>query len=329
VTPSRSTLLTLVWSTPSPRSDNWTHAAADLMMRDLIIQGMRRTGTTVLFDTFVRDPRFETYYEPLNAVPETPSLGGGSGTHQVDLFAAVRQVRATFERTNPAFDQAAFNHGGPSNPEVEVEADLPPLIRDYLEALLKRPGPKVMKFVRMGAKVRHLSTVSPDAVLAWPVRDPREVVRSYLLGRYGETAKYYPSADAVFTVASARNPWSVHRLSEALIDRDGLTFAAPLADAERVLLVWADSVRTMERDGPRYFGERALRLRHEDFCAAPNQTLDRIFEQLGDRPDVGTVRWCEETVRPAAKWEHSADPRWEQLLGRVGAAELATDLGYL
>jgi len=298
-------------------------------MRDLVIQGMRRTGTTVLFDAFVRDQRFETYYEPLNVVTEKPSLGGGSGTHQLDLFTAVRSVRADFIRLHPDVDPSLLNHGGPSRPDVEVDAVVEPPIDDYLAAVLGMPGPKVTKFVRMGAKVRQLSLAAPDSVLVWPVRDPREVVRSYLLGREGRTGHHYPSAAAVFSVASDRDPWSVRSLSEALITRDQVEFESPPTDAERVVLVWADSVRTMESDGPRFFGERAMRLRHEDFCADPARILGALFDRLEGRPDPETVRWCEGVVRVPDRWEYATDPRWEPLLERVGALELASELGYL
>ena len=41
---------------------------------------------------------FTTYYEPLSAVRTEPLLGGGSGTHQIDLFATVREAREEFLR---------------------------------------------------------------------------------------------------------------------------------------------------------------------------------------------------------------------------------------
>ena len=297
-------------------------------MRDLLIQGMRRTGTTVLFDVFVRDPRFQTYYEPLNALPEAVSLGGGSGVHQIDLFEGVRRVRADFASTNRDIDEATLNHGGPARPEVEYETELPPAVASYLASVLHAPGPKVTKFVRMGSKVPVLSTLAPESVLAWPVRDPREVVRSHLLGRGGRTADRYPTADAVFTHATNHDPWSVRRLSEALIARDRIEFSRPPTDAERIVLVWANAIRTMRSDGPRGFGDRSLMVRHEDFCADPGAVLGRIFGQLGGEPDPDTVRWCRDVVRVPQPWEFADDARWDSVFERVGAADLVDDLGY-
>ncbi|MEQ8840430.1 MAG: sulfotransferase [Acidimicrobiales bacterium] len=297
-------------------------------MRDLIIQGMRRSGTTVLFDVFVRDPRFETYYEPLNDVPSSAALGGGSGLHQIDLFAAVRGVRAGLAAAPGAVDESLLNHGGPARPEVECREDMPGFVEEYVKRVLGAPGPKVTKFVRMGSKVHTLARLAPESVLAWPVRDPREVVRSHILGRGGRTSHRYPSADAVFTVASTRDPWSVRRLSEALIARDRLEFDAPLSDVERIVLVWADAVRTMMVDGPEGFGERSLMMRHEDFCADPAGVLTRLFEALGGSPDPDTVRWCQEVVREPTPWVHATDARWRTVFERTGAMDLVVDLGY-
>jgi hypothetical protein len=298
-------------------------------MRDLVIQGMRRTGTTVLFDVFVRDPRFATYYEPLNHVPESASPGGGSGLHPVDLFGAVRDARADFlaSLATPV-DEEVLNHGGPARPDVEVDHRVPEPVASYLDHVLGRPGPKVIKFVRMGAKLRFLADRAPGCVLAFPVRDPRAVVRSYLLGRSGRTANRYPTADDVFERSSAHDPWSVRRLSDALAARDGLAPDPGFTDAERVVLVWADAVRTMESAGRDLFGDRFVRVRHEDFCADPRGMLGSLYDRLEGTPDAATVDWCEQVVRAPREWALHDDSRWERVFARAGASELVSTLGY-
>lgn len=298
-------------------------------MRDLVIQGMRRTGTTVLFDVFVRDPRYATYYEPLNHVPESAAPGGGSGLHPVDLFEAVRDARADFlASSSTPVDEEVLNHGGPARPEVEVDHRVPEPVASYLDHLLARPGPKVVKFVRMGAKLRFLADRAPECVLAFPVRDPRAVVRSYLLGRSGRTASRYPTADDVFGRSTAHDPWSVRRLSDALAVRDGLAPDPGFTDAERVVVVWADAVRTMEAAGSELFGDRFVRIRHEDFCADPRRTLGSLFDRLEGPPDAATVRWCTQVVRRPRQWDLHDDPRWAGVFERAGATDLVTMLGY-
>lgn len=220
--------------------------------------------------------------------------------HQIDLFDGVRRLRADFASAWPDIDEATLNHGVPTHPAVEYEADMPAPVEHYLAKVLGAPGPKVTNFVRMGSKVRSPAALAPESVLAWPVRDPREVVRSHLLGRDGRTAHRYPTADDVFAVASKHDPWPVRRLSEALI-----------------------------AEGPVDFGERPLRLRHEDLCADPGAMVTRLYERLGGVADSGLIDWCRGVVRVPEPWEHADDPRWTGLFERDGAADLVADLGYV
>jgi hypothetical protein len=48
----------------------------------LFIQGMRRSGTTILFDALLEDPGVTGYYEPLREQDVT--VGGGSGARADD-----------------------------------------------------------------------------------------------------------------------------------------------------------------------------------------------------------------------------------------------------
>ncbi len=45
------------------------------MTDQIFIQGMRRSGTTILYDLFSADPSLTCFYEPLAA--GRPSIGGG------------------------------------------------------------------------------------------------------------------------------------------------------------------------------------------------------------------------------------------------------------
>ncbi|MEZ5165151.1 MAG: hypothetical protein R2695_01195 [Acidimicrobiales bacterium] len=139
-----------------------------------------------------------------------------------------------------------------------------------------------------------LAALSPDACSSGRC-GTRAVVRSYLEGRGRRWADRYPTADALFEARTARDPWSVRRLSEAILERDRVAVSGPLTDVERVVVVWAEVVRTTEIEGPRHFGDRALRVRHEDFCADPAAVLDSLFERMGAAPTprrcAGAVGW--------------------------------------
>lgn len=297
-------------------------------MRSLLIQGMRRNGTTILFDAFLRDQRFTAFYEPLNLVGPEPLIDGGSGSHEVDLYSSLRIAQDDFLATRPAISRADLHHGAPTEPAVEYESSLPVRIRRYLTFLLAREDPWVAKFVRMGARVEILRDLAPDAVFAWSVRDPREVVRSYLFGPGGRTAHRYRDTDAVFETVSDLNAWSFRSLSDAILERAGGGPPGPLTDLDRVLIIWAESVRRLERDGPRWFGDRSVRVRHEDLCADPDRVLRSLWSLLDAAPDEDVLAWSRSAIRPVVPWEIADDDRWAERFDRAGITELAARHGY-
>lgn len=295
-------------------------------MRSLIVCGLRRSGTSILYEALSRDSRLRGLYEPLGVVRDEP-VRGGSSVITGDVMAEVRRVRAGFLAQHPEIDPAIVNHGAPRDANVEIDPALPAAVRAYLESVHAPPGPRLTKYVRATERIDVLADLEPDGVLVWTTRDPREVVRSYLHGRERRWQRFYTDADAVFSTRSNRDPWAVRRLSEALLQRAGSSAADP-TDAERIVMVWAWTLGRLEQDGPRRFGERALRIRHEDFGADPERWLSSIYELAGASPHAGPLTFARDELVPPPRWEIADDPRWGDLFARAGAAELVDRLGY-
>ena len=96
---------------------------------NLYVCGLRRSGTTILYDALSEDPGLRCFYEPLREDSET--IGGGSGAHNTDLSAETRELRERFRRDRfPNLQIELFNWGGPRAPELELEPDLPDHVRD-------------------------------------------------------------------------------------------------------------------------------------------------------------------------------------------------------
>ena len=163
-----------------------------------LIQGMRRSGTTILYDLLCEDPGLACFYEPLAAA--RPSIGGGSGVQDVDVFESLHEARRDFAREHPELiDPSVLNHGAPRDWRLEFERDLPPLIRAYLQFLFDREDAVAVKFTRMSRKIPALAEIAGDARFIQIVRDPRAVVVSYLFGkghRRGEGSPRTPSASS-------------------------------------------------------------------------------------------------------------------------------------
>ena len=186
-------------------------------MANLFIQGMRRSGTTILYDAFCQDPELRCFYEPFREEDETP--GGGSGARDDDLFAETRALRREFRRKRrPEVPLALFNHGGPRAPALEIHPAMPQWGIDFLGFLLEQGDQVLVKNVRMYRKVPVLHQVDPSAILVHVVRDPRAVSASMMLGRHRRQLSRFPDADSFFEAWSRRKLWSSRAIARALLD---------------------------------------------------------------------------------------------------------------
>src|SRR5918992_5604743 len=112
------------------REEHLRRFARTLGPMNVFLCGLRRSGTTILYDALGEDPRLRCYYEPLREEAET--IGGGSGARDVDLGAETRELRERFRATHyPELQIELFNWGGPRVPELELEPDLPAHVRDW------------------------------------------------------------------------------------------------------------------------------------------------------------------------------------------------------
>src|SRR5215211_5342024 len=104
---------------------------------NLFVLGLRRSGTTILYDALSEDPALRCFYEPLREQAET--IGGGSGSSEKDAFAATREVRERFRAERfPELQVELFNWGGPRAPEVEADPDLPEHAAGLIAYLLEQ-----------------------------------------------------------------------------------------------------------------------------------------------------------------------------------------------
>lgn len=295
---------------------------------NFFVQGMRRSGTTILYDALLEDPDLDCHYEPLREQGVT--VGGGSGAREDDAFERTRALRAAFrDRHFPQLDIEEFNWGGPRLPDVELEPDLPEHVRALLRHLLDLAPQTLVKETRLHCKVAELAELDPEAAFVHVVRDPRAVATSIVLGRGRRRLRKIATADDFFAARSERKLWSSRRISELLVERPGYSAAGPdPTDVERVLLVWKLTFAEARRAGMQSFGERYLLLRNEDLRADPAAALAELYRLLGREPPRPVAAWARSNVRPVEEPYLAGDGRWAETLERLGLGQAVADAGY-
>lgn len=294
---------------------------------NVFVLGLRRSGTTILYDTLGEDPGLTRFYEPLRE--EGESIGGGSGALEVDAFAATRELRERFRaERHPGLQIELFNWGGPRAPELELEPDLPDHVCELLETLLAQAPEVAVKETRLHHKLGALAAIDPGAAIVHLVRDPRAVTASMLLGRRRRT-DIYPDADTFFTARTGRRLWSSRRISEEVIARRrSLELPDDIPDFLRPLLVWRSAFETTHGDGRRLFGDRYVLVRLEDLRADPEAQLGRLYALLGRPAPAPVIEWADANIMRDAPIHLGDDPRWGRAARLLGMQEQLAQAGY-
>ena len=294
----------------------------------ILIQGMRRSGTTILYDALLEDPGLHCFYEPWREDTETP--GGGSNARESDPFTETRELRKAYRDAEfPKLELADFNLGGPGNPGLEIGPEVPGHCAGFLATLLDRDEPVMVKETRFYDKLEAISELAPDeSVLVHVVRDPRAVCVSMMMGRGRKRAGSYGDPDAFFEEREQRKLWSSRQLSQHLLKEHENSGLKDPANFERILLVWKHTFERTRREGRELFGDRYVLLRNEDLRADTAGTIARIYEAAGRPTPPEVTAWAQDKVRPPEEPFHPEDPRWARAFAALGMRDAMVDAGY-
>ena len=291
---------------------------------NLFVQGMRRSGTTILYDALQADPELNCFYEPLRE--EDVTEGGGSGAREGDAFGRMRTLRTAFRDEHyPDLEIQEFNWGGPRKPPLELDPDLPAHCRELLAHLLES-SPAAIKETRLWSKVPVLAQLDPEAVLVHVVRDPRAVAASIVLGRGQKRLEKLPTVDDFFEDRAKRKLWSSRAISRGLM-RAGAKVKDP-SNPERVLMVWRATFERTRHDGIELFGDRYVLVRNEDLRADPAAAIGTVYAALGREVPAEVAAWADANVKPPSDPYAADDPRWLEAIETAGAAKATEDAGY-
>jgi sulfotransferase family protein len=291
---------------------------------NLFIQGMRRSGTTILYDALIADPELRCFYEQLREQDVTE----GGGAREGDAFAETRELRERFQRERfPEVPVERFNWGGPREPALELEPHLPEHCRELLRWLLAMAPAVMIKETRLYRKVADVAALDPEAAFVHVVRDPRAVAASIILGRKRRRLGRWSSPGEIFDERTDRKLWSSRAISTALAAGDGVA-ADRLSDVEHILRVWKLCFESAYEDGRRLYGDRYLLLRNEDLRAATELAIESVYAVLGREAPPAVREWARANVREPETVLAADDPRWSELLGELELAPALEAAGY-
>lgn len=257
---------------------------------EVIITGMRRSGTTILYDLFYEDQRFDAYYEPFAFGKK--DIGGGSGLRKVSFMDKLNQRRKEFlEQYDPQQTPEIFNLGAPTDLRKEMNRSIPDIHSQYLQYLASENTYTLFKFVRLFNKLPEMHKIFPDARVIHILKDPRRIAFSHVIGSKEPKDKFIRLRHRVkrryqraffFQVKKGFNFWSAENMINVIIDEwQGYHSFKGAPAFEKVMLLWRIINDQIVKDGQAYFGDNFMSVKHEELCTYPAQTLERIYDFVG------------------------------------------------
>jgi hypothetical protein len=279
----------------------------------LFILGLRRSGTTVFWESFRGDSRLVCYDEPFNPVLNQLPDPEPKGTRDewIELF-----------RSNPERFWEVFS---PIRGIEELQEGFSDRQRVYLDYVLASAASVVLDMTRCHFKIEALHRAAPDAHLVHLYRPAAAWVSSHLVMRgrgWQDRIRSVLDRATFFDRDHRFNNWGMEeiiaRSPETLfgrrLARAGLDPAAVYAmpAVGRMLAYWKIHYEHVERVGHRLFGSRFRTLAFTDFCNEPSRVVRDVYAFLGieppslDLPEVhpphGAYR------RDDSRWLRFADP---------------------
>lgn len=315
----------------------------------LLVQGVFRSGTTVLFRTLRRDERLTCFYEPLH-----PDV--------LDHAREANAARPTHPKSSLYSEYASFldldTLENATRPHWLDTDDRTPALKPYLDRLAEAGNETLLQFNRAFWMVPRLAEAFPESTFVHLVRDPRSVVWSQLTTASGTRVRMdWPvlgrrlpfSSGALHRVFSEHAFFGAYHLDDyferglhllehgqrdavlrqTLQRLEGVRAAKPYVKA---LALWGAQVEACQRHARTAFGDRFLWLRYEDFCQAPCESLQLIYA-LQDRPLPAPVReYAQSSVNAdrLRRWTQVADAEhhFRKGLHRAQIADVMRELGY-
>jgi hypothetical protein len=282
----------------------------------LLISGLRRSGTTALWELMRSSPDLVAFDEPFH-----PGLWTGVYDNHKRTWTELTALW----REGP---QDLVHGVAPIRPLDELDPDLAPAQAAYLRALLARDRPVVIDVVRGWNKLPALAEAAPSVHLVLLVRSPVPWVLSHLIPSGGTGWRFaLGTAWRRFSALRRRGDfdnWQYETILRAALDRRHPVFDEPCLSPEaldrapahvRLIALWWATNRHAYRMLDRHVAaDRFDLLLAEDFMTDPAGVSERLLARAGLR--AGGLA-CS-MVRPPRRDPLQSHPAWARAFARLG-----------
>lgn len=282
-------------------------------MRNILIVGLRRSGTTILWETLSQNPEYTGYDEPFH-----PRLWSG--------------VRENDKGTWDTLGEFWEKHGGPPvagllpiTPLDEIDSRLSDSQKYYLKLLQKDLS--VIDSVRVWSKLSHLVEDDGKTLIVHLVRSPigwatAHIVPPDHISIKRRVANHFRRA-LFFHRSGGFNFWHYEEIYEHMVatgsfarrNESYITESAYIKPAYiKLLKLWWEATKRLHEDARRFRCNPVLTVTLEQFSNSPNETLGLIATAAGSSSrelDASNVSGVRLGHRPN-------DKRWEAAFLKAG-----------
>lgn len=279
-----------------PRSDN-----TPAPVRGILISGLRRSGSTILWETFRRDHRNLCFDEPFHPL----------------LWEGMREnVKGTWPELSDLwrrFGGSPVAGAAPISPIDELDPQVSSQQREYLSLLFQQKHAVVVDEVRAWNKLPSLLVSAPDILVIHLVRSPRAWVSAQLLPSGSASwrrrlSNTYRRA-SFFRRSGQFDNWHYEEIIEEALRRNHPVFRYSSHDAEdimrqpahrKLLTFWWTAVQRVNEDLLQNLGIRFMTVTLEEFSKQAGRVIERVYSH---------ARW----PTPSVDYDHvtSVNPGWQ------------------
>lgn len=298
-----------------------------MKFNNVLISGLRRSGTTAFWETFRKDGQLLCLDEPFH-----PGLWTDPSTNQKGTWTELLAILRC-ESEHKLTEAVAIG------PLDELTFDVTRQQKEYLRHLYRQHRRVVVDSVRVWSKLYPLSDIPESPLIIHLVRHPQSWVTAHLLPSstrpsYRRRLSNIYRQHSFFSRRGLYNNWQYQEIIEAACrsqSRDAVSFWREIGKTaeevsrqpayRRLLAFWWAAVLRTERQLAQLRAEKHVTVTMEEFQAAPRAVFNSLYQKAGwpldksltfDHVSLSRTAWKNTSVnwREGMQWAGIPESLW-------------------